>query len=94
LKKAAHAAAKAPAAAMKAVAKTTSGPMRYAIIMASLGLTAFMGIGVYDVEWIGGLVIGAALVGLSWYGARRTAKAFSLKHARTQTRPGASSTDS
>ena len=54
------------------------------MLMASMGLTAFVGVGIYDVEWLGGLVIGAALVGLSWYGARRTAHAFAFQRNRSR----------
>ena len=84
IKSAAETVARVPVAAAKAVARATSGPVRYAMLMASMGLTAFVGVGIYDVEWLGGLVIGAALVGLSWYGARRTAHAFAFQRNRSR----------
>jgi hypothetical protein len=85
--KAARATVEAPVKAARYVARSVSAPIRYALAMASLALVAFTGIGVYDVEWIGGLVVGIALTMLAWAGAGRLRKRAVVRHSRApQTR--------
>ncbi len=69
--KAAAAGAVATATAAKAVAKAVASPFRYIPLLVSLAAAALAGIGLYDVEWAGGLVFGALLATLIMLGARR-----------------------
>lgn len=60
--RAARAAAAAPATAARAIGRKMSSPLRALLIFASLVTAAFIGVGFYDVEWLGGLIVGAAMV--------------------------------
>lgn len=70
--------------AARAVGRSFASPLRFAALMAGLSLFALTGVGLYDVEWIGGLVAGAALTGMAAYGAMKTRKALSLKPVRVK----------
>jgi len=63
----ARAAATGAVVAVRAVGRAAASPLRTPAIIFGLGLFALAGVGLYDVEWIGGLVAGAALTGvLAW----------------------------
>lgn len=47
--------------AARSVARAVSVPVRYLAALAGLGVAAIAGIGVFDLEWTGGLVVGAGL---------------------------------
>jgi hypothetical protein len=68
--------AAAPAAAAKSAARALKRPLRHAILIASLGFFALTGIGLYDVEWIGGLVAGLALALIAAVGGGKFRRAF------------------
>jgi hypothetical protein len=76
--------AAAPAAAAKSVARALKGPFRYAIVLASLGFFALTGIGLYDVEWIGGLVAGLALALVAAVGGGKFRRAFAPVFGRNR----------
>lgn len=69
--KAARAAARAPVEAAKAVGRAAASPLRFALVMAGLGVFALTGFSLFDVEWAGGLLAGGALVALAWFAAGR-----------------------
>lgn len=73
--KTARVAASAASGAARAVGRTISSPLRFLAVLFGLMLFALTGIGLFDVEWIGGLVSGAALTGAGLYGAWKTRKA-------------------
>lgn len=70
---AARAVAAAPVAAARAVGRAASSPFRFAMIFGSLGLFALAGVGLYDVEWAGGLAAGILMAALV-FGATGSAK--------------------
>ncbi len=70
-KETAVAAVKVSGKAVKAVSRAVASPLRFALLMAGLALFALTGVGLYDIEWIGGLVAGAAMAGLAAYGAMK-----------------------
>lgn len=74
--KTARAVVKAPVAAAKAVGRAASTPLRLVMIYAGLGVFALTGVWIYDVEWLGGLAAGMALVGLAWFSTGRMRRAF------------------
>lgn len=65
-KRAAAAVVRAPVEVARAVGRAAASPLRFVIIAAGLGLFALTGLNLFDVEWAGGLVAGAALVALFW----------------------------
>lgn len=69
--KVASAGAAATATAVKAVGKAVASPFRYLMLLASLAVAALAGVGLYDVEWAGGLIFGAALATTAMLGARK-----------------------
>lgn len=73
---AARAVAAAPIVAAKAVGRAAASPVRFAVIFGSLGFFALAGVGLYDVEWAGGLVAGALIATLLFGGAGRARRAF------------------
>lgn len=73
--KTARAAAGAASGAARAVGRAVSSPLRYLAVLFGLALFALTGAGLYDVEWIGGLVSGAALVAAGLYGMWKTRRA-------------------
>ena len=74
----------AGAAAAKEVARAVSSPFRFLLLVAGVGIFALTGVGLYDVEWAGGLVVGAALAALAMIGAQRTRKAFAFSRSRSR----------
>jgi hypothetical protein len=64
-------AADATAKAGRAVGRAISSPFRAAIWAAGLGLFALTGVGLYDIEWIAGVVFGALATGLALFGLRK-----------------------
>lgn len=67
--------AKAASAAVKVVGRAAASPLRFAALMTGLALFALTGVGLYDIEWIGGLIAGAAMTGLAAYGFMKMRKA-------------------
>ncbi len=63
---------KAASGTVKAVRRTISSPLRFLAVLFGLALFALTGIGLFDVEWIGGLISGAALAGAGLYGVFKT----------------------
>lgn len=80
---AARAVAAAPVAAARAVGRAAASPFRFALIFGSLGVFALTGVGLYDVEWAGGLVAGALMAALIFGGAGQMRRAFA-KARRTR----------
>ena len=76
VKSSANTAAKAAASAATATASVAGrafrSPLRYIAWMAGLLLFALTGVGLYDIEWIGGLIAGAALSALTAMGMWKT----------------------
>lgn len=75
--RAAHAAASGAAtatgAAVKAAGRVVASPLRWAAGLFGLGLFILTGVGLYDIEWIAGLAVGAglALAGAAGLGGLR-----------------------
>ena len=67
----AQATVKATATAARTVGRTFRSPLRFMAVMAGLTIFALTGVGFYDVEWIGGLITGAAFVGVAAHGWMR-----------------------
>lgn len=57
-------AGRAASAAGRAVFRAARSPLRFLAWMTGLMLFALTGVGLYDVEWLGGMAAGAALTGL------------------------------
>ncbi|WP_300577904.1 hypothetical protein [Phenylobacterium sp.] len=75
--------AKAASSAVRATGRALSSPLRFLALVFGLGLFALTGAGLYDVEWILGLLSGAALAGAAFYGALKTRRVLSpIKAAR------------
>lgn len=74
LVEAARAGVAVTAAASKAVIRAASSPLRFVAMVAGLSAIGFAGIGFYDLEWAGGLVVGAAAASLVFLGAGRLRK--------------------
>ena len=63
--------AEAPAVLARAVGKAVSGPFRFLAALAALVAFSLFGVGLYDVEWLGGLLAGAlAVIAASMASAR------------------------
>ena len=69
----------------KAVGRAVSSPLRFLAVLFGLGLFALTGIGLFDVEWIAGLISGAALSGAGLYGLWKTRRA--LKPVKVKAKP-------
>lgn len=82
----AEATVKASTAAARTAGRALRSPLRYLAWVAGLTLFALTGIGLYDVEWIGGLVAGAALAGAAAFGTMRARSLFSLRPAPARTK--------
>ena len=82
---AAGAAMKAGASAVKTVGRAASSPLRFAALIAGLSLFAMTGIGLYDIEWIGGMIAGASLIGVAAYSAMKTRKVLSPVRVKSRT---------
>ena len=80
-KTAAKAAVKAPAIAVRAAASVFSAPLKYGLGFGGLSLVGILGFGFYDIEWLGGIAVGAALVGMSWIGVGKARAAFAPRPA-------------
>ena len=74
--KTAKVAAKAATSTAKAVGRTVSSPLRFLAILFGLALFALTGIGIFDIEWIGGLLSGAAMTAVGMFGVAKTRKIF------------------
>ena len=83
--KTARAAASGASAAVKTVGRAVASPFRFLALLFGLALFALTGAGLYDVEWIGGLLSGAALAGAAFFGLWKTRRA--LVPARVKQRP-------
>jgi hypothetical protein len=83
----ARVAARAASGAVKVVGRTFASPLRFLAVMFGLALFALTGIGLFDIEWIGGLISGAVLTGAGLYGVWKTRKA--LIPAKIKARPRA-----
>ena len=70
---------KAAGAAAKTVGRAVASPLRFAVLMAGLALFALAGVGFYDVEWLGGLIVGGAMTCLFVYGAVKARKVLTPK---------------
>jgi len=86
--KTAHVAAGAASGAARAVGRAVSSPLRYLAVLFGLALFTLTGIGLYDVEWIGGLISGAAVTAFGLYGMWKTQRKLTPARAkRPQTQP-------
>jgi hypothetical protein len=81
-KKAADAALQVPVAAVRAVGRAAASPLRFVLLMGGLGLFAFAGLHLFNVEWAGGLVAGGAIVALVWAASIRGARALAALRRR------------
>ena len=59
-------------ATVGAAARVLRSPLRYAAWAAGLFIFALTGISVFDLEWIGGLIVGASLTGILGLGLWKT----------------------
>lgn len=84
--KTARVAASAASGAVKVVGRTFASPLRYLAVLFGLALFALTGIGLFDIEWIGGLLSGAALMGAGLYGVLKTRKALIPVRAKARAR--------
>ncbi len=80
--RAANAAVRASGSAVRAIAAAAASPFRFALLMGGLALVALTGVGFYDVEWAGGLAVGAVFTGSFFLGARRFRKVLTIRPAR------------
>ncbi len=83
--KTARVAASTASGAARVVGRAVSSPLRFLAMLLGLALFALAGIGLYDVEWIGGLLSGAALAGATLFGMWKTRLA--LKPVRVKAKP-------
>lgn len=85
----AEATVKASGAAAKSLVRVARSPLRALAWIAGIVLFALTGVGLYDIEWIGGLVAGAALVGTAAFGSLKVKSAFqpALARVRRNNRP-------
>lgn len=74
--KTARAATGAASKAARAVGRAVSSPLRFLAMLFGLALFALTGAGFYDVEWIVGLVSGAALAGGGLFAMLKTKSLF------------------
>ncbi|MEL7490288.1 MAG: hypothetical protein AAGJ73_06180 [Pseudomonadota bacterium] len=75
-------AVKAPLKVAKSLGGAIATPFKFALFFSGASALAFVGLGLFQVEWAGGLVIGAAMVAAAWLGAekiRRAAKPETVK---------------
>lgn len=75
-------ATKAAARAAKAVGSAMSSPLRMIMAFAGLALFALTGVGLYDIEWIGGMAVGLAMAGIGAAGVAGLGKRFKMATAR------------
>lgn len=86
VEKTAEATVKVTAAAAKTAARAMRSPLRYIGWVAGLSVFALTGLWLFDIEWIGGLVAGAALMSLLGLATLRARSALSLRPARARGR--------
>lgn len=79
---AAKSAAAATGGAVKAAARAAASPFRFGLAIVGLAGFALAGIGFYDVEWTGGLVLGALIAAMLSLGAGRMRRLFALTPRR------------
>jgi len=88
VEKTAEATVKATAAASGAAAKTVGralrSPLRALAWIAGVVLFALTGVGLYDVEWIGGMIAGAALAGAAAWSVARARGLMQLRPIRVK----------
>ncbi len=77
-------AAEVTSGAVKAAARAVASPLRFGALIAGLALFALTGVGLYDIEWIGGLIAGAAIAGVSAYGLMKARMSLKKKPARVR----------
>ena len=65
------------ARAARVVARAVSSPFRFATLTIGLGVFALAGLGLYDVEWAGGLIAGLLIAASVILRARSVRKSFS-----------------
>jgi hypothetical protein len=73
-RRAASAAVTASGEAVKAVGRAVASPVRFILLMAGLGVFALTGLGLYDIEWAGGLIAGVVIAATFFLGARKLRK--------------------
>lgn len=66
--KAAKAAKNAAGKAARAAGSAIRSPLLFLAVLAGLAVFALTGVGLYDIEWIGGMAAGIALAGVSEFG--------------------------
>lgn len=81
---AARATARTASGAARIVGRTVLSPLKFLAVLFGLALFALTGIGLFDIEWIGGLLSGAALAGAGVYGFLKTRRIFEPAKARTR----------
>ncbi len=80
----AQATVKASATAAKSVARAAKSPLRFLAWTAGIVLFALTGVGLYDIEWIGGLIAGAALAGTAAFSTAKLRGALKLAPGRAK----------
>jgi hypothetical protein len=78
----AKAAVAAPAAAARAIGSAIGEPVRFVLAITLLAALGFAGLGLFNLEWAGGLAVGAGFVALIWAGATRFRAALASRRAR------------
>lgn len=85
--KTARAAATGASVAVKTVGRAVASPFRFLAVLFGLALFALTGAGLYDVEWIGGLISGAALAGTALYGLWKTKRSLAPAKIKVKSAP-------
>ncbi len=62
----------AAAGAGRVIGRTVASPLRFAGLMTGLALFSLTGLWLFDIEWMGGLIAGAAMAGIGVYGVMKT----------------------
>ena len=70
--KAARISGKAAAGAGRVVGRAVASPLRFAALMTGLAVFSLTGLWLFDLEWMGGLIAGAAMAGVGAYGVMKT----------------------
>lgn len=73
---AASAGVAAAASAARMVGRAISSPLRFAALFGGVALVALTGVGLYDVEWAGGLFFGALFATTIFWGVLRARTVF------------------
>lgn len=84
VEKTAEASLKATASAAKTVGRVARSPLRALAWIAGIILFAMTGIGLYDIEWIGGMIAGGAMAGIAAFGALKARGVMSLQPIRVK----------